>query len=146
MIRFVRGNLFDSGAQTLVNPVNCRGVMGKGLAKVFKDRWPEMFRQYQEACKKGEVRPGYPFLFKGDDRQILSVPTKDDWKKPSTYEMVEAGLKAIRERYRDWGITSIAMPALGCGLGGLEWSEVRSLIETHLADVSIGIEVYEPQA
>jgi hypothetical protein len=84
MIRYGRGNLFDSGAQTLVNPVNCRGVMGKGLAKVFKDRWPEMFRRYQEACKKGEVRPGSPLLFKSDDRQILSVPTKDDWKKPST--------------------------------------------------------------
>jgi O-acetyl-ADP-ribose deacetylase (regulator of RNase III) len=146
MIRYVRGNLFDSGAQTLVNPVNCRGVMGKGLAKVFKDRWPEMFRQYQEACKKGEVRPGSPLLFKGEDRQILSVPTKDDWKKPSTCEMVEAGLKAIHERYRDWGITSIAMPALGCGLGGLEWSKVRPLIEVHLADLPIGIEVYEPQA
>lgn len=146
MIRYVRGNLFDSGAQTLVNPVNCRGVMGKGLAKVFKDRWPEMFRQYQEACKKAELRIGFPLLFKAEDRQILSVPTKDDWKKPSTLEMVEAGLRGIRERYRDWAITSIAMPALGCGLGGLEWSKVRPLIETHLADLPIGIEVYEPQA
>jgi O-acetyl-ADP-ribose deacetylase (regulator of RNase III) len=146
MIQFVQGNLFDSSAQTLINPVNCRGVMGKGLAKVFKDHWPEMFRQYQEACRKGAVRPGSPLLFKGKDRQILSVPTKDDWKKPSTYEIVEAGLKAIRERYRDWGITSLAMPALGCGLGGLEWSKVRPLIATHLADLPIGIEVYEPQA
>jgi len=145
MIRYVRGNLFDSGAQTLVNPVNCRGVMGKGLAKAFKERWPEMFPQYQEACKIGEVRPGSPLLFKGNDRQILSVPTKDDWKQPSTLEMVEAGLNAIRERYRDWGITSIAMPALGCGLGGLEWSKVRPLIETHLSDLPIEIEVYEPQ-
>jgi O-acetyl-ADP-ribose deacetylase (regulator of RNase III) len=91
------------------------------------------------------VRPGSPLLFKGDDRQILSVPTKDDWKKPSTYEMVEAGLKAIRDHYRDWEITSIAMPALGCGLGGLEWSKVRPLIETHLNDLPIEIEVYEPQ-
>ncbi len=146
MIRYVRGDLFDSKAQTLVNPVNCRGVMGKGLAKLFKDRWPLMFRQYQEACKKREVRPGSPLLFKDEDRQILSVPTKDDWKKPSTLEMVEAGLKAIREGYRDWGITSIAMPALGCGLGGLEWSKVRPLIETYLSDLSIEIEVYEPQA
>ena len=146
MIRYVQGDLLGSTAQTLVNPVNCRGVMGKGLAKAFKERWPEMFRQYQEACKKGEVRPGSPLLFRDDDRQILSVPTKDDWKMPSTYEMVEAGLKAIRDHYREWGITSIAMPALGCGLGGLEWSKVRPLIETHLGDLPIGIEVYEPRA
>src|SRR5579883_918495 len=117
MIRYVRGDLFDSKAQTLVNPVNCRGVMGKGLAKLFKDRWPLMFRQYQEACKKREVRPGSPLLFKDEDRQILSVPTKDDWKKPSTLEMVEAGLKAIREGYRVG-----RSPQLRCRLWAVDWA------------------------
>lgn len=146
MIKYVQGDLLASRAQTLVNPVNCKGVMGKGLAKSFKVRWPQMFREYQEACRAGTVRPGIPLLYKDGDRQILSVPTKNDWKQPSTYEIVEAGIKSIREHLGSWGITSLAMPALGCGLGGLEWTKVRTLIEAHLSSLPIEIEIYEPVA
>lgn len=145
MIRFVSGDLLESQAQTLVNPVNCRGVMGKGLAKVFKERRPAMFREYREACKRGEVRPGRPLLHRDGDRQVLCVPTKDDFDRPSTLEIVEAGLRAIRDRFAEWGITSLALPALGCGLGGLAWADVKPLIESVLEELPIEIEVYEPQ-
>jgi O-acetyl-ADP-ribose deacetylase (regulator of RNase III) len=145
MIRFVQGDLLSSGSQTLVNPVNCLGVMGKGLAKAFKDRWPEMFKLYRDACLRGEVRPGLPHLYRTPEKQILSVPTKDDYKAPSTYEIVEAGLRALRDRYREWDIQSLALPALGCGLGGLDWPRVREMIEANLTGVPIEIEVYEPR-
>jgi O-acetyl-ADP-ribose deacetylase (regulator of RNase III) len=144
MIRYIQGDLFASKAQTLVNPVNCRGNMGKGLAKAFRERWPSMFRDYRQACQAGKIRPGVPLLFREDKLQILNFPTKDDWKEPSTYDMVEAGLQAIRENNGLWGITSLAIPALGCGLGGLEWPRVRQLMVTHLTGLPIEIEIYEP--
>jgi len=144
MIRFVRGNLFDSKVQTLVNAVNCVGVMGKGIAKEFRERWPHMFKAYQAACRSGDVRIGRPFLWREGSRPILNVPTKEHWREPSRYEFVEAGLKAIRDNAREWGLTSMALPALGCGLGGLEWEKVRLLIVEYLGDLPIDIEVFEP--
>lgn len=144
MIKFVNGDIFKSEAQTLVNTVNCVGVMGKGLAKEFKDRFPEMNRQYVAACKRGEVRSGHPFLYRDLTRVILCFPTKDNWKGPSKYEFVEAGLDTIAAKYPQWGITSMAIPPLGCGLGGLDWKKVRSLIEKYLGSLPIPIDVYEP--
>lgn len=144
MIKFTQGNIFDSKAQTLVNTVNCVGVMGKGLAKEFRDRWPDMFNAYQAACKKGEVRSGKPFLYKDLYKIILNVPTKDNWKEPSKYEFVEAGLKAIRDHFQEWGIKSIALPPLGCGLGGLDWAQVKALMVKYLDELPIDVEVYEP--
>ena len=129
MIRIVQGNLFQSSAQTLVNAVNCDGFMGRGLSKGFRERWPSMFLAYHDACLHGEVSIGRPFLFRAADRQILNVPTRERWKSPSRYDFVEAGLEAIRDRHQEWGITSIALPALGCGLGGLDWGKVRPMIE-----------------
>lgn len=142
MIKFVQGDIFKSKAQTLVNPVNCKGAMGKGLAFGFRMHWPDMYNAYKLACKQGIVRPGNPLLFEGSP-QILSVPTKDDWRNPSTYEIVEAGINAIKENYQKWHITSLAIPALGCGLGGLSWNKVKPLI-MELAVLPIDIEVYEP--
>ena len=144
MIRLTQGDLFRSKAQTLVNAVNCVGVMGKGLAKEFRDRWPGMFREYAAACRRGEVRSGKPFLYRERASQILCFPTKDHWKDPSRYELIEEGLRAIRDHYREWEIRSLALPALGCGLGGLEWEKVRVLMEKHLKDLQIDIEVYAP--
>jgi hypothetical protein len=103
-----------------------------------------MFKDYQAACKRGEVRPGQPDLWRDGERLILNLPTKDDWMEPSTIEFVEAGLKAIRTHWKEWGITSMALPALGCGLGGLEWTLVKPLIENFLGDLPIDIEVFEP--
>jgi len=144
MIRFVTGNILESKAQTLVNTVNCVGVMGKGLAKAFRDQWPEMYREYQAACRRRELRSGKPFLWRDLHKQILCLPTKDNWKGSSKYEFIEAGLEAIRQQYRDWNIKSLAVPPLGCGLGGLEWDKVRALIEKHLGDLPLETEVYEP--
>lgn len=146
IVRLVQGDIFQSCAQTLVNPVNCRGASGKGLALEFSRRWPEMAEAYQQACGRGEVRIGHPFLFRKEDRQVLCLPTKDDWRKPSKYEFIEAGLGAIRDRFKEWEIKSLAVPALGCGLGGLEWDKIKSVIVRYLSDLPIDIEVYEPEA
>jgi O-acetyl-ADP-ribose deacetylase (regulator of RNase III)/uncharacterized protein YwgA len=144
MIRYTKGDIFESRAQTLVNTVNCVGVMGKGLAKEFKDRFPEMNRQYVAACRKGEVRSGRPFIYRDLTRVVLCFPTKDNWKGPSKYEFIEAGLKAVAANYSSWGISSMAIPPLGCGLGGLDWVAVRKLIEKYLGALPIEIEVFEP--
>src|SRR5262245_30585669 len=96
MIRYIRnGNIFESNAKTLVNTVNCVGVMGKGLAKEFKDRYPAMADAYVQACRRGEVRSGVPFIYRYLDQNILCFPTKDNWKGPSKYEFIEAGLSAL---------------------------------------------------
>lgn len=144
MIHYTQGNIFDSKAQTLVNSVNCVGVMGKGLAKEFRERFPDMFREYDKACRRKEVRSGKPFIYRDLQRTILCFPTKDNWKGPSKYEFIEAGLRAIRDQYEKWAIASMAIPPLGCGLGGLDWPKVKALIEKHLAELPIEIEVYEP--
>jgi O-acetyl-ADP-ribose deacetylase (regulator of RNase III) len=148
VIRYLKGDLFRSKARTLVNPVNCKGVMGKGLALEFRRRWPEMYHEYRRYCQTEDFRVGRPILLMGDvDRSILCFPTKDDWRDPSTYEIVEAGLKGLRE---NWGehrgaeFQSMAFPALGCGLGGLEWPKVKPLFEKYLVNWPIDIEVYEP--
>lgn len=145
MINFKHGDIFKAEAQTLVATVNCVGIMGKGLAKEFKLRFPEMFKEYVKACNRGELRKGNLFLYKNLHTNILCFPTKDNWKGPSKYEFIEEGLKTLRKNYKKWGITSsIAIPPLGCGLGGLDWQKVKSLIIKYLEELPINIEVYEP--
>jgi len=144
MMKFIQGDIFESKAQTLVATVNCVGVMGKGLAKEFKDRFPEMFKEYVRVCKRGELRQGVLFIHDELDKKILCFPTKDNWKGPSKYEFIEAGLKNLQENYSKWGIASIAIPPLGSGLGGLDWKKVKDLIIKYMKDLPIEIEVYEP--
>ncbi len=103
-IRIVHGSIFESSAQTLVNPVNCRGVMGAGLAKEFNRRWPRMYEVYREACQRGEVRIGHPLLCPMRDRWVLNFPTKDDWRERSKLEYIERGLETVVARYQEWGI------------------------------------------
>lgn len=146
MLKFTQGNIFESDAQTLMATVNCVGIMGKGLAKEFRQKYPEMFKEYAKACKKGELRKGHLFLYKDLLKWILCFPTKDNWKGPSKYEFIEEGLKAVRENYSQWGITSLAVPPLGCGLGGLKWDQVKQLIMKYLQDLPIEITVFEPLA
>lgn len=145
MIEFLKGDLFKSKADALVNPVNCEGVMGKGLAKEFKLRWPEMFRSYQQSCGAGELRPGGVVLYKHSVPNIVLFATKGNWRQPSQYVYIEDGLKQLKKELPTWLISSIAMPAVGCGLGGLAWPTVRGMIERQLADVQIRVEVYEPE-
>jgi O-acetyl-ADP-ribose deacetylase (regulator of RNase III) len=136
-------DIFGSTADALVNPVNCRGVMGKGLALQFKTRFPECFGPYKEACDAGLLRPGIlvrvPSTYGPD---IIMFPTKDHWREPSRLEWIEQGLAYLKAHYSEWGIRSLAMPKIGCGLGGLDWRDVRPLIEKYLADEPLQVEVY----
>ena len=129
-------DIFLSGAQVLVNPVNCVGAMGKGLAKEFKNRYPTMFIGYHQDCKQGIYKPGYCFLSHQKDNQwIANIATKQDWRDPSQKDWVIQGIKNLvhditmsQGRYRTQALRSVAIPRIGCGLGGLDWNEMRPLI------------------
>ena len=144
MLEFVTGDLFQSKAQTLVNTVNCVGVMGKGVALAFKERYPEMYEDYREKCQRGKINPGELTLYKEYEPWVLNFPTKRHWKSQSRLEDIDIGLRKLATGYKEWGITSLAMPALGCGHGGLDWNDVRALIEKYLGKTEIAIEIYEP--
>lgn len=143
MIHYVKGDIFESPAITLVNPVNCVGVMGKGLALEFKKRFPEMYRQYLKLCVQGKVKVGQLNLVQDGFTKILLFPTKDHWKNPSSLAHVEAGLDAFCQSYRELGIDSVAFPKLGCGCGGLKWEDVKALMEKYLEPLPIDVLVYE---
>ncbi len=144
MMRFVNGDLFESSAQTLVNTVNCAGVMGKGIALTFKKQYPEMFKDYQQLCKIGKIRPGVLTLYKDDYPWVINFPTKQHWREKSKLVFIELGLQTLVKNFQEWGVTSLALPPLGCGQGGLLWSDVRPLIVKYLSNLDIDIEVYEP--
>ena len=150
--KYGTGDIFAESwrVEALVNPVNCLGVMGRGLALRFKQLYPENFRAYADACQRGEVRPGRMFVFEtGLDypRYIVNFPTKAHWRDASRLEDIEAGLAALVKEVRNRGIRSIAIPALGCGLGGLEWDEVRPLLESALAEIAdVRAVVFRPGA
>ncbi|MBX7268334.1 macro domain-containing protein [Micromonospora sp. Llam7] len=133
MIEDRRGNLLTAEVDALVNTVNTVGVMGKGIALQFKRAFPANFRAYRAACAKGEVRLGQVWTFDnavlGPRRYILNFPTKRHWRGGSRLEDIAAGLDSLIEVVNERAITSIAIPALGCGNGGLRWSDVRPLIE-----------------
>ncbi len=135
MITYIEKNIFQSPAQVLTNTVNCVGVMGKGLALEFKNRHPAMFDDYKRRCDRGEVRPGFPYLWENDRAQVLNFPTKRHWRDDSRLEDIEAGLKYLADHYKDMGIYTLALPQLGCGNGGLQWSDVRPLIDKYLANL-----------
>ena len=137
MIRSVTGDILEASAEALVNTVNCVGVMGRGVALQFKKAFPDNFREYVAACRRGEVKPGRMGIFEtggaGGPRYIVNFPTKRHWRGKSRMEDIDAGLKALVAEVQALGIRSIAIPPLGSGLGGLNWSEVRPLIERAFA-------------
>lgn len=154
-IDVVTGNLFTTHHQTIVNTVNCVGVMGAGIALECRLRYPAMFDKYCEICKDGQLRPGVLWLYRGgsastdvDDRWVLNFPTKTDWKWPSRFEYLEAGLKKFVDTYREKGITSIAFPVLGGLNGGLDPDRVIDLMTDRLSccDIPITIYQYSPTA
>ncbi|MEI6095677.1 MAG: macro domain-containing protein [Gammaproteobacteria bacterium] len=142
-----RGDLFASGIQTLVNPVNCRGAMGKGLALIFKKRYPLMFQDYQNRCKQNLVKLGEPYIWKETSSLspiwVLNFPTKGNWSNKSNLHDIRNGLQHLAQHAKEWGITSLAIPALGCGLGGLSWEAVLPEITTYLAPLQIPIQIYK---
>lgn len=138
-ITIKHGSIFDSTADVLVCPVNCVGVMGKGLALEFKRRFPQSHKAYAKDCKQCKIFPGDVFAY---GRRLLFAATKDDWRNPSQIEWVKACLIRldIRACYGDF--KSIALPQLGCGCGGLDWADVWPLYEKHLGDLPATVEVW----
>ena len=126
-------SIFDSTAQTLVNTVNCVGVMGKGLALEFKKLYPEMFEQYKMYCNQKLIQPGKLWLYKHDDKHwVLNFPTKCHWKYPSKIEYIEQGLQKFVNTYKEKNITDIAFPLLGCNNGGLNPNIVINIMIKYL--------------
>lgn len=138
------GNMFESKCSTIVNTVNCVGVMGKGIAKDFKKKYPKMFMDYRFKCDRGEVKPGLPYVYQDENVSILNFPTKDHWRSPSRLSYVVDGLDWFVENYKNYGIQSIAFPPLGCGNGGLSWSVVGPIMYQKLHDLPIEVEIYAP--
>lgn len=150
-MRFTRGNLLDADVEAVVNTINTVGVMGKGIALMFRERFPENYEAYVAACKAGEVRVGRMFVSPVDEldgpRWVINFPTKEHWRSPTKLEWVRAGLVALKDVIREKQIRSIAIPPLGCGNGGLRWKDVRPIIEEILVDLEdTDIIVYEPTA
>ena len=149
MIGFTQGNLLEADVEALVNAVNTRGIMGKGIALMFKKRFPGNFRACARACEQGEVRIGKMFVTRRDDipgpKWIVNFPTKTHWRVKTRTEWIDAGLADLVEVVRDLGIRSIAIPALGCGNGGLDWRDVRPRVEAALASLDgVDAVIYEP--
>lgn len=149
MIRFTQGNLLDAKVEAVVNTVNTVGVMGKGIALMFKERFEENFEAYVKACRVGEVRVGHMFVTAGVElsgpRWIINFPTKMNWRHPTKIEWVRDGLVDLKATILGRGIRSIALPPLGCGNGGLDWADVRPMIVEALGDLAdVEVVVYEP--
>lgn len=149
MIEFTTGDILKADAEALVNTVNCYGVMGRGIALQFKKKFPDNFKQYKKVCDAGELRPGMIFVFATEEmfnpRYVINFPTKNHWKGRSKIEDIDSGLEALVDEVRRLGIRSIAIPPLGCGLGGLKWDEVRPRIESAFETLSdVSVFVYEP--
>lgn len=148
MITFTQGNLLEARTEALVNTVNTVGVMGKGIALMFKERFDDNFRRYAAACKAKEVQTGKMFVTPVHEldgpRWIVNFPTKQHWRAPSRMEWVIEGLQDLRRFLVEQQVKSIAIPPLGAGNGGLEWDDVRQQIEQALGDLDIDILVFEP--
>jgi len=149
MIRFTTGNLLAADTEALVNTVNTFGVMGKGIALMFKEAFPANYKAYEAACKAGEVQVGHMFVTERRElmgpRWIINFPTKNHWRHPSKLSWIDEGLDDLKDIIGDLGIRSIALPPLGSGNGGLDWSVVRARIEAKLNGLKdVDIVVYEP--
>ena len=152
MIEFVKGNIFDIDVDAIVCPVNCVGVMGAGLALEFKKRFPGYYKDYKRSCNAtkdlrlhiGYILPHNKIVTK-TNFMILSFPTKKHWRDNSKIEYVAEGLLSLINVIKANEIKSIAIPALGCGFGGLKWNDVKQLITNNLSDLNIEIYVYEPK-
>ena len=140
MVTVKVGDMFQSKAQTWVNTVNCVGVMGKGVALEFRKRFPDMYEDYVERCRSGQVKLGRPYLYKRVvPPWILNFPTKEHWRSVSRLDKIEEGLSYLAEHYRKWGIESLAVPPLGCGQGQLEWRVVGPTLYRHLKRLDIPV-------
>jgi len=150
MIRMVKGDILESEAPIIVIPVNCKGVMGKGLALQAKQKWPRMFESYKSFCEG--ACPSYPeglepggvvCIQQEPNKYIACLATKDDWRNPSKLEWVETGLKQLVIMSMQVNLSRIALPKIGCGLGGLDWCDVKEKVLQTFGDTAIDVDVYE---
>jgi len=148
MIVEKRGDIFDVEVDALVNPVNCVGVMGKGLALEFKKRFPGNYQSYKAACSSGYLKPGDMHIAITDcpyPKYIINFPTKDDWRNPSKLEYIQTGLTSLIDCIGRLDIRSISLPALGCGNGNLSWDSVRPLLYNAFSQLSnVNVYIYTP--
>jgi O-acetyl-ADP-ribose deacetylase (regulator of RNase III) len=149
MMKFTQGNLLETPVEALVNTVNTVGVMGKGIALMFKEAFPANFHAYEDACKRHEVKIGRMFVTEtgalSGPRWIINFPTKKHWRQPSKLEWITEGLDDLKTVIQQNHIHSVALPPLGCGNGGLNWSQVRQQVEHVLGDLeSVDVVIYEP--
>ena len=148
MLRTVHGNILDSNAQVLTNPVNCVGIMGKGIALEFKNKYPNNYKNYAFACNNNMLKPGnihiFEFLENDIKKFIINFPTKRHWKDKSKIEDIYSGMLALSIFLEKNNIQSIAIPKLGCGLGGLNWFDVRNIfIDVLTKYENIDIQIFE---
>ena len=150
MIEIIIGNLLQTKAEALVNTVNCIGYMGKGIALQFKKAYPENNDKYKKACNVHEVRPGKMFVFETgnmfDPKYIINFPTKRHWRGNSRIEDIKSGMKDLVSVIKRNKISSIAIPPLGCGLGGLDWNQVKQIIKNEMQQLqNVRILLFEPK-
>lgn len=144
MIEIQNGNLLESSAKCLVNAVNCEGFMGKGIAYQFKEQFPKNNKYYIMACNKNKFHIGDILFFEEDGKIIANFPTKNKWREKSQYSHIEFGLETLRNGIIERHLSSIAIPPLGCGNGGLDWNIVKQMIKKSLGNLDIQILLYEP--
>ncbi len=151
MLKFIKGDMLKARAEALVNTVNTVGVMGKGIALQFKEAFPQNNKAYIEACKNEVLAPGKLLAVWDSNlllgkKLIINFPTKTHWRHPSKYEYIEKGLIALVGLLKEKDIKSVALPPLGCGNGGLDWSIVKPMMIDHLSNLPIDISIFEPNA
>jgi O-acetyl-ADP-ribose deacetylase (regulator of RNase III) len=140
MLKYHEGTIFNTPVKTLVNTVNCFGVMGAGIALEFKLRYPDMFEEYKKMCEEKKYFVGKPRLHKSNNENfILNFPTKNHWRYPSKMQWIEEGLQYFVNNYKRAGIESIAFPKLGTNNGGLEWKDVKEVMEKYLSNLDIDV-------
>jgi O-acetyl-ADP-ribose deacetylase (regulator of RNase III) len=149
MIEIVRGNLIEANTEALVNTVNCVGYMGKGIALQFKKAFPDNFKVYERACRAGEMGPGKMLIFNTgmltNPKYIINFPTKRDWRTKSRIEDIQSGLSSLVKDIRNLGVSSVALPPLGCGLGGLKWKDIKPLIKRAFDSLpDVHVMLFEP--
>lgn len=140
------GDLFACHADALVNPINIAGAMGAGLALAFRRRYPAMFADYLRRARAGDLAMGEPYLWRGPDGPaVVGFPTKRHWRDSSRWKDIDAGISRLAELVPEWGLASLAVPALGCGLGGLDWGSTRGDLELALARVPARVLLFSPR-
>lgn len=144
MIYFISGDILESKAEAIVNPVNCEGIMGKGLALQIKLKYPQTFKDYVKSCKEKKLCIGQIHYYKENEKIIINFPTKDKWRNKSKITYITDALPKLIELIKQLQIKSIAIPPLGCGLGGLDWKEVKEVLVSYLEEIDSKIYIYEP--